>query len=120
VRLAPQGQRDWVHSAQVAQALAGMLQADALAHRIYNLSPGRVWHPSVFCQALQLLDPGFDWALADGAQPPNIDLFDDLSRQRSALRCSRAQAEGWDLQADVALQAGAYARWALAHKAWFG
>ncbi len=120
VRLAPQGQRDWVHSAQVAQALAGMLQADTLAHRIYNLSPGRVWHPSVFCQALQLLDPGFDWALTDGAQPPNIDLFDDLSRQRSALRCSRAQAEGWDLQADVALQAGAYAQWALAHKAWFG
>jgi hypothetical protein len=97
-----------------------MLQADTLAHRIYNLSPGRVWHPSVFCQALQLLDPSFDWALADGAQPHNIDLFDDLSRQRSALRCSRAQAEGWDLQADAALQAGAYAQWALAHKAWFG
>lgn len=119
VRLAPQGQRDWVHSGQVARALAGMLLADALAHRIYNFSPGRVWHPSVFCEALQLLAPGFDWTLADGARPPTIDLFDDLSRQRSALRCERAQAEGWDMQADVALQAGRYALWVVAHKAWF-
>ncbi len=119
VRLVPGGQRDWVHSAQVAQALAGMLQAGALAHRIYNLSPGRVWHPSVFCQALQTLDPGFDWALADGSQPPTIELFDDLSRRRSALRCERAQAEGWNLQANAALQAAHYAQWVLAHRAWF-
>ena len=119
VRLAAQGPRDWVHSAQVAQALAGMLQADSLSQRIYNLSPGRVWHPSVFCQALQAIDPGFDWALAAGAEPPNIDLFDDLSRRRSALRSARAMAEGWGTQADVAAQAAAYAQWVAAHKAWF-
>jgi len=117
VRLAPQGLRDWVHSAQVAQALAGMLMADELAHRIYNLSPGRVWHPSVFCQALQALDAGFDWALVEAPEPANVDLYDDLSRRRSALRALRAQA--WLADAGVAEQAARYAHWVVRHKSWF-
>lgn len=117
VRLLPQGQRDWVHSAQVAQALTGLLLADQLTHRTYNLSPGQVWHPELFCQALQTLDAGFAWSVVQ--TEPNIDLFDDLTRKRSALSAARAQAEPWGRWPSPAQCAADYARWVLAHKAWF-
>ena len=119
MRLVPQGLRDWVHSAQVAQALAGMLLADTLAHRTYNLSPGQVWHPSVFCQALQALDPAFDWSVVDAVEQSNINLFDDLSRQRSALQVGRALGEAWGCRADVAASAEHYAQWVVSNKSWF-
>lgn len=119
VRLAAQGVRDWVHSAQVARALAGMLQADHLTHRTYNLSPGQVWHPSLFCRALQALDPGFDWSVVSAGQPSNIDLFDDLSKTRNALRVERAQAESWGSRAAMTEHAASYAQWVLAHRSWF-
>lgn len=117
VRLLPQGQRDWVHSAQVAQALAGLLLADELKHRTYNLSPGQVWHPELFCQALQTLDAGFEWSVVQA--DANIDLFDDLTRKRSALNAARAQAEPWGRWASPAQCAADYAHWVLAHRAWF-
>jgi hypothetical protein len=49
----------------------------------------------------------------------NIDLFDDLTRKRSALSAARAQAEPWGRGPSPAQCAADYARWALAHKAWF-
>jgi hypothetical protein len=50
---------------------------------------------------------------------PNIDLFDDLTRQRSALSAARAQAEPWGRWASPAQCATDYARWVVAHRAWF-
>jgi nucleoside-diphosphate-sugar epimerase len=117
VRLLPRGQRDWVYSPQVAQALAGLLLADELAHPTYNLSPGQVWHPELFCQALRALDAGFEWSVVQ--TEANIDLFDDLTRQRSALSSARARAEPWGRWPSPAQCAADYARWVLAHKAWF-
>ena len=113
------GRRDWVHSARVAQALAEMLGRDHLAHRIYNLSAGQVWHPSAFCLALQALDPGFTWSVVESQARANIQLYDNLSRERSALATTRARQEGWcdngTLDADIAQ----YAAWVVAHKDWF-
>lgn len=119
VTLVAGGRRDWVHSARVAQALVAMLDQDQLTHRIYNLSPGTVWHPSAFCQALQAQDTGFEWAAVDSQAKSNIQLYDDLSRQRSALGVARAHKEGWcdsrTLDADIAQ----YASWVVGHKDWF-
>jgi hypothetical protein len=66
---------------------------------------------------LQALDPGFDWSVVQAEA--NIDLFDDLTRKRSALSAARAQAEPWGRGPSPAQCAADYARWALAHKAWF-
>ena len=113
------GRRDWVHSFRVARALAAMLDREHLAHRIYNLSAGKVWHPSAFCQALQALDPGFAWSLVESQSGSNIQLYDSLTRTRSALGITRAHHEGWcdssTLDADIAQ----HAAWVVGHRDWF-
>jgi len=119
VCLPASGQRDWVYSAYVAAAVAGLLLSDQLQHQTYNISPGEAWHPQVFCQALQNLDPNFDWSMAPPNAPTNIDFFDDLTRQRNSLMTVRAQAEGWSVQNSVLTQAELYAQWVIAHRAWF-
>ena len=119
VCLPASGQRDWVYSAHVATSVAGMLLSDKLQHHTYNVSPGEAWHPKVFCQALQNLDPTFDWSMALPTEPINIDFFDDLTRQRNSLMTVRAQAEGWSAQNSVLTQAELYAHWVVAHRAWF-
>jgi len=113
------GQRDWVHSARVAQALAAMLDQHHLAHRIYNLSPGRVWHPLAFCQALQARDPGFTWSVAASQAQSNIQLHDNLSRERSALAVARARQEGWCDSSTLSADIDQYATWVAVHKDWF-
>jgi nucleoside-diphosphate-sugar epimerase len=119
VALVSGGRRDWVHSARVAPALEAMLDREHLAHRIYNLSAGRVWHPSTFCQALQALDPGFAWSVVESQARSNIQLYDPLSRERCALGTARARQEGWcdssTLDADIAQ----YATWVVGHRDWF-
>ena len=96
-----------------------MLLSDKLQHQTYNISPGEAWHPQVFCQALQNLDPNFDWSMAQPNAPTKIDFFDDLTRQRNSLMTVRAKAEGWSAQNSVLTQAELYAQWVIAHRAWF-
>jgi len=113
------GRRDWVHSARVAQVLAAMLDHDHLAQRIYNLSPGQVWHPSAFCQALQYHDPGFAWSMVASQAQSNIQLHDNLSRERRALSVARARQQGWCDSSALDADIHRYATWVAGHKDWF-
>lgn len=119
VRLLRGGSRDWVHAATAAEAILALLDRPVLAHRIYNVAPGRLWHPSLFCESLARLFGGFDWGFVDSPSESNIQLNDDLSRERQPLAAGRMLSELVAAAPDVQQAAEDYARWVATNRGWF-
>ncbi|UCE30700.1 MAG: NAD-dependent epimerase/dehydratase family protein, partial [Burkholderiales bacterium] len=120
VRLLRAGQRDWVHAATVARALVALLDRPALEHRVYNVAPGRLWHPALLCEALERVRGALDWAHVDRPEQSNIVLNDDLTRERQPLAAERMLTELLPGERiDVGQAAADYARWVAAHPDWF-
>ena len=88
------GVRDWIYAPDVARAVHAVLQADSLAHRVYNVSTPVSWSALDWGQQLAARRPGFECRLAREGEAPTIDLHS--AADRGALSVARLQEElGW-------------------------
>jgi UDP-glucose 4-epimerase len=108
------GGRDWVFAPYVADAIAWLLTAPDLRHRLYNLGGGVVWHARELVGALA--GAGLPVVEVDGGA--SVPFYDDLTRQRTHLDMQRLAAE---FRAPPVPQAAAasFAQWVAAHPEWF-
>lgn len=92
--LARPGMRDWIYAPDVARAVHAVLQADSLAHRVYNVSAPESWSALDWGRQLAARRPGFECRLAQQGETPTIDLHS--TADRGALSVARLQEElGW-------------------------
>ena len=109
-RLPRPGVRDWLYAPDVARAVLALLDAPRLAHRLYNVGPGRTF--SVL-----------DWGKHAGIScsvgaPANVDLGG--GRDRAALSVRRLEAEtGFRARFGLEESAAHLQAWARAHPEWF-
>jgi UDP-glucose 4-epimerase len=95
--LARPGMRDWVYAADVADAVALVLKAPSLQHRIYNVSSPERWSALNWGEHLALLRPGFECRLVFDSEVPTIDLHTPVDR--GSLSVYRLAKElGWSAQ----------------------
>ncbi len=88
------GVRDWVYAPDVACAIAEVIKAPALLHRLYNVSSPERWSALDWGQHLASLRPGFECRLVHDGEAPNIDFY--ASTDRGALSVERLASElGW-------------------------
>jgi hypothetical protein len=83
-------------------------------HFLYQLSPGFTWHARAMLDALAA--EGVVVRIEERGR--RIEFNDDLTRTRSPLLADRMTQE-FRAPPDAAACARAYARWAIAHRAWF-
>jgi UDP-glucose 4-epimerase len=92
--LARPGMRDWIYAPDVADAIALLLGAPTLAHRLYNIAPGQSWTALAWGEALARLRPSFACRLAARGEAATIDLF--AASDRPPLSAARLKEElGW-------------------------
>jgi len=92
--LARPGMRDWVYAPDVAHAIAIVLKAPSLQHRVYNVSSPERWSALNWGENLALLRPGFECRLVRASEVPNIDLYAPVDR--GSLSVERIANElGW-------------------------
>ena len=92
--LARPGVRDWVYAPDVARAVHTVLRADALKHRVYNVSTPESWSALDWGRQLAARRTGFECRLAREDETPTIDLHSPADR--GALSVARLQEElGW-------------------------
>lgn len=114
--LARPGVRDWVYAPDVARAVHAVASAEALEHRVYNVSSSTCWSALAWGDRLAALRPGFECRLAHHGETPTIDLH--APTDRAPLSVARLHAElGW--QAAFAMEASAdhLAAWCRRHEA---
>ncbi|MGJ7580015.1 NAD-dependent epimerase/dehydratase family protein [Variovorax sp. RHLX14] len=92
--LARPGVRDWIYAPDVARAVHSVLRAEAMRHRVYNVSTPETWSVLEWGQQLVALRPGFECRLAHESETPTIDLHSPADR--GALSVARLHDElGW-------------------------
>ncbi|RZL98543.1 MAG: NAD(P)-dependent oxidoreductase [Variovorax sp.] len=92
--LARPGVRDWIYAPDVACAVHAVLRAEALSHRVYNVSAPGTWSALAWGERFAASRPGFECRLARDGEAPTIDLHSDADR--GALAVGRLRAElGW-------------------------
>ena len=92
--LARPGVRDWVYAPDVARAVHTVLRADALKHRVYNVSTPESWSALDWGRQLAARRTDFECRLAREGETPTIDLHSPADR--GALSVARLQEElGW-------------------------
>ena len=89
--LSGEGRRDWLYARDVAVALAGLLDAPATGHELYNLGSGKVWDMRAWCDKLGSRHPQFSWRIAGQTEKANVDLYG--STLRAPLSTTRLQEE---------------------------
>ncbi len=85
--LARPGERDWLYAPDVGAAVLALLQAQALSHRLYNVTSGAVWPLLTFGERLMVLRPGFVCRLAAPDETPTVDLY--MAKDRPPLSPER-------------------------------
>jgi UDP-glucose 4-epimerase len=73
--------RDWIYAPDVAQAVAALLAAPTLSHRLYNISTGETWSVLAWGQALAARFDGAVCRLAAPGETPNIALHAPTDRR---------------------------------------
>jgi nucleoside-diphosphate-sugar epimerase len=104
-------QRDWIYGRDVADALAALLHAPALAHRVYNVSSGMLWEKPMerWCDELAAAFPKFSYRIAERDADANIWYTD---RDRGIMDVGRlAQAVGFTPRHSMAHAYAAYLQW---------
>lgn len=113
--LARPAARDWLYAADAAKAIIGLIDAESLAHPLYNISGGAPVSALAFGQTLAarwpaLVAEGFVCRLAAEGEPPTIGLHD--IRDRQPMVCDRLAAEiGFAPNRSVEEAVDDYARW---------
>jgi nucleoside-diphosphate-sugar epimerase len=80
------GQRDWVYSRDVANALVAILDGKHLHHDVYNIGPGVEWTIETWCSKLKESYPGFSYRLASGQEISNINYHLPQDRAPFAIK----------------------------------
>lgn len=116
--LARPAMRDFIYAPDVAEAVAGLLEAPRLAHRLYNIGPGTGYPVLDWGQRLTALRPGFECRLAAPGEQPNVDLQGD--RDRAWLDARRLRDEtGFQARHGLEQSVAHLDRWAREHPGWF-
>jgi UDP-glucose 4-epimerase len=108
--LARPGVRDWTYAPDVARAVAMLLEADAPAYDLYNVSAGRTFSALAFGQKLAERVPDFTCRLAAENEPANIDLHTALDRAPLSNKRIR-QDLGYEPAFDLDRAVEDYADW---------
>lgn len=116
--LAGKGRKDWLYSRDVAEGLAGLLDAPAPAHALYNLGSGKQWEAVAWCDKLAARYPGFQWRLADKAEEVNVDLYGSTERAPMAIGRLREET-GFAPRFGLEEAFGDYMEWMEAHRGFF-
>ena len=96
------------------EALAWLLTAPRLEHRLYNVGAGGTWHPRELLRAFA----GVDLAVAEDGGGRRVDFNDDLSRQRTFLDTQRL-AGAFKAPPPPGAATESFARWVKEHPQWF-
>jgi UDP-glucose 4-epimerase len=108
------GLRDWIYAPDVADAVAVLVEAPKLRHKLYNISTGREWTALQWGQYLTDLHPGFVCRLAKPGEAPTIDLHTDADR--APLSIARMEDEfGWRARFDCVDSARHLNDWWIRH-----
>ncbi len=119
VRIPRAGNRDWVYSRWVADAVIRLLDAETLDHFAYNIAPGRTWHPERWCEDLKLAGLLPDYEVVDDPADATVDFFDDLSRTRQHADIGRLRSLWPDADLSLDRAMSDFAGWVAAHPDWF-
>jgi UDP-glucose 4-epimerase len=109
------GVRDWIYAPDVAEAIALLIEAAQLKHRLYNISTGMEWSALQWGQQLAALHSGFVCRLAEPGEAPTVDLHS--AADRAPLSISRmAQELGWRARFGFADSAADLSKWWARHR----
>jgi UDP-glucose 4-epimerase len=109
------GLRDWIYAPDVADAVAVLVEAPKLRHKLYNISTGREWTALQWGQHLTDLHPAFVCRLAKPGEAPTIDLHTDADR--APLSIARMEDEfGWRARFDCGDSARHLNDWWIRHE----
>ncbi len=112
--LARPGIRDWIYAPDMADAVAVLIEASKLRHKLYNISTGREWTAVQWGKHLADRHPGFVCRLARSGETPTIDLHTEADR--APLSISRMEEEfGWRACFDCADSAADLSDWWVRH-----
>ena len=112
--------RDWIYSRDVAAGVAGLLQAPAVPHALYNLSAGFVWTEvsRAWCERLRTEFPHLQFRTAAGGESANVAFLG--SADRAAMRIDRLNADtGFRAVFDAQRAFDDYLDWIRTHAAFF-
>jgi len=112
--------RDWVYGPDVAEALVAVLNAPALQHQIYNVTPGAGWTLLEWAQCFAALRPGLVARLAAPGETPSVDPHS--AGDRGIMSPARLAADtGFKARYDLAASFAHLTQWIDAHHdAWEG
>lgn len=71
---------DWVYAADIADAVAALLDAPAPAHDVYHLATGGRWSLLDWCARLKAALPGFTYEMTEDAARHNVGTAAPLAR----------------------------------------
>lgn len=112
--------RDWLYAPDAGEAVARVLDAPRLAHKLYHVGPGRPHAVLDWGQALAALRPGWRCALAAPGEIPNVDPQGG-TRDRAPMAVERIAADAGFRAGFSPVQSVAHLDgWARAHAGWFG
>jgi UDP-glucose 4-epimerase len=109
------GFKDWIYAPDVADAVTLLLEAEALQHRLYNISTGVEWSALQWGETLAALHPGFVCRLAAPGEAPNINLHGDADRAPLAVT-RLAEEFGWRARFGSADSAADLHDWSAQHQ----
>lgn len=88
------GRRDWIYAPDVAEALARLLAAGPLPHRLYNVSAPQTWSVLDWGRALAQSMPGSTCRLAEPGEAATVSLHGSIDR--APLDTARLASDlGW-------------------------
>jgi UDP-glucose 4-epimerase len=110
--------RDWIYAPDVGEAVACVLEAEALRYPLYHVGPGRAHSVLDWGVALAGRRPGWTCRLADAGEVPNVDPQGE--RDRAPLAVGRlAEDAGFRARYDPAGSVEHLDAWSRAHAGWF-
>ncbi|MEM8855307.1 MAG: NAD(P)-dependent oxidoreductase [Pseudomonadota bacterium] len=107
------GVRDWTSSRDVAAALLALARAPSLPSRLYNISAGKTWHPTLLADALSRR-LGRPVAKEGGVEEATIAFHDDVTRVRSPIDSTRIRNDLGLTFMTPEEAVDDYARWSIA------
>lgn len=104
------GLRDWIYAPDVAEAVIRVIDAERLAHPLYNVSSPAIWPVLDWGRALAAHHPGFVCRLTREGEPATVDLHGPADR--APLSTERLDgAIGWSARHGLPEAVAHYMEW---------
>jgi nucleoside-diphosphate-sugar epimerase len=81
------GNKNWVYSKDIANAIYALLKANSLNHDVYNVSSNYIWSIEQWCKLLSSKYPQFNYTLIHDDVKANIDFY--AEKDHSPLQINR-------------------------------